>query len=165
MPSPRTQLKGRRGWNDEHRLVFEWGHDYWGTFGPADSAEAEEKMRQYWADFRGELMGRHVTAHPFSRPVWWWKWESKERRQCVNGQHPHDSAARIAWVAERENEKPGSAAYLNRITFGVPSVLGGPDFAANPRPEYETQRQYLERLDLLCPYERELLAKEATCQA
>lgn len=165
MPSPRQQLKGRRGWNDSHREAIEMQHDYFEAFGPRGSAEADELMRVYWFDFRDELMGKHIEAEPFSRPIWWWKFESTERRQCVNGQHPHDSAIRAAWVAEQEKEHPGSSKYLNRITCGVPSVLGGPDFAANPRPQYETERCYIERRGLLCRYERELIAKGEPCPA
>ena len=42
----------------------------------------------------------------------------------------------------------------------APCISFGPDFKLDPKPEYETERQYLERLDLLTDYERNLNATQ-----
>lgn len=162
MPSPRSQTRNRRGWTDEHidALI---GWDWFRVFLPHNGSEADElaAQREAWAELGDGLTFEFAKNHPFHRPHSWWTFSAPERRRCVNRIHPHDVPEHIAHVAKAERENPGFKAWHDRLSHGVPNLIGGPGFCLEPMPLYESEQAYLVRLDLLFPFERELLATES----
>lgn len=94
------------------------------------------------------------SGGPGTRPWFWW-YDGGHRRERIDGlPHPFDNPERQALVAEREQEYPHMKGVHTRLYFGLPNSLMVPDdFAA----VYETQAEYIERLNLWLPGEKELL--------
>lgn len=160
MPLPRRSAIGRRGWTDQHIEAL-IGHDWFNTFGPDDAKETLELRREAWEELGDGLLFDWVRDSPFTRPHSWWTFNAPERRRCVNGIHPHDVPEHIAHVERTDREYPGFKARHDCLHLGVPNLIGGPGFDREPRPEYEDERNYLIRLELLTDHERELLATES----
>lgn len=87
MPSPRQQLKGRRGWNSDHFAQLHHGYDFFGdawgrttgSYGNNDAAEIREDMAACWhrhgvtilAEFRADKV-----ANCGQFPWGWWRFQS-----------------------------------------------------------------------------------------
>src|SRR4051812_17167373 len=112
----------RMVYNDHHFEALTTGYDWWHSFrapGAAchhvrsdDSPENSEfaAKREAWAELADEIMPEWIEARPFTRPWAWWKFSAPERRQCINGDHPHDNPA---WPIQ----------YLRKsLTFGTPNA-------------------------------------------
>lgn len=167
----RRPKKRNTGYTPEHLNVLRSGHDYFGVFadgkrGPRNAENRDmEAVREAWEIFRDEILHDWIRDKPQypgyygpgpgTRPWAWWKFDAPELRRRIDGKpHPFENPDRIAAIAEREIKFPGFAQTANKTYFGTSSCLFmRDDFGA----EYETQQQYLERLDLLLPGERELL--------
>jgi hypothetical protein len=162
MPRLTKRRAGRRtAYNDHHIEALTSGCDWFRVFGENaltvptrmrddythGDQEADERRRQAWEDLRDDLMADWIESNPFTRPDGWWRYEAPERRQCLSGPHPHDDPA---WP----NNCPK---WLSRGKPRFCAVVPG-DYKA----QYETQREYLERLGLLTNHERALLANENT---
>lgn len=153
MPSPRTEVRSRRGWSDAHVAILRGGLDFERHFAPNGPwtvparirsfavPEAEDaRRRQCWADLRDEIM---ASTAPFHRAWAWWQYESTEPRRRLRRDHAHFECS--------------------GLFFGLPTSLFNP-LAGLSRPEpgvadYESEREYLIRLPhLLTDAERALLA-------
>lgn len=89
---------------------------------------------------------------PGSRCAGWWCYESKERRRRLNGDHPFDREERRKRAAELQAINSGVGNFRS-LLWGCPSDFIVPDdFTAI----YESQAEYLTRLGLWLPGEREL---------
>lgn len=116
----------------EHFQVLWTGHDYFQLFATPDDQFTA------WRYLREELLEKWIAQAPFTRPQLWWEYEAPARRECLQAPHPFDSPLR----QDRE------------LYYGLPRswVVGDP-----PYSDYETEQQYLTRLDLLSAAERSLL--------
>lgn len=148
-------IRGRtRGWRrdemgDEHRRVLLTGHDYGSVF-----QDASER-RGTWDELRDELLPTWIAANPGTRPWAWWAFDAPERRQRVNGLHPFDNPERFAQLKRlHADASVQTRSAQTALFFGKPRMLiTRDDFTA----KYETEPQYLRRLDLLTEAEAEAL--------
>jgi hypothetical protein len=136
--------------------------DYWS----ASEELTGEAEREAWMANRDELLGYWLQdaaewaraggksdwgypepGGPFTRPAAWWKYESREPRKRIGGEGiaAIDSDACPDWAA--------------KLSFGHPTVWDD-DYGDEVESWYETERDYLIRLKLLTPAEKQILAKE-----
>jgi hypothetical protein len=138
MPRVRRRPKERRYGRDNLRtlLLLSTGHDWY----PLVDGEEESDLAGIWEEMRDYVLDLHLhgsedcsdftfSPQPFSRPWAWWRFDAPEpRRQLRPGPEP---VGPIEW-------------------FGRPrGYLGMP-----PDDMFETEREYLTRLDLLTEEER-----------
>jgi hypothetical protein len=147
MPRVRKQSKRRRTtwghWHVEQLLTGMpffpeecFGSDC-GLDGDVDWAE----MQRAWESLRDTLLPQWIRERPGSRPYAWWCFDAPERRRRIDGKpHPFD--------------RPGRTD--KRLSFGRPRAI----FVEDAGAEYETERAYLERLDLLTAAEKKVLLDE-----
>lgn len=135
MPRKPRLKRHPRGWTDEHRLVLQHGSDYFEVFG-SDSQQAHTLKRKAWLELGKEILQDWIAEHPGSRPWGWWEFQTPQggRRECLSGTHPHD---------DPQNDLPRES------HFGTPRYLRPEDMEA----QFETQREFLERLQQLRPSE------------
>lgn len=132
----RTQFEYRP---ESHGLFLATGHDYFNAR-PFGDPPDEELMRETWEAHRDELL---AEAGSGKRPWAWWQFVASEPRRRIGGvgtpiTHPETG---------------------ERYSKGKPVAFGGDYDTANP-PRYETEGEYLARLGLLMPGERELLEEK-----
>lgn len=146
MRRTRLKTKQRSRYTDGHCAALLCGADYqfafspWGYMPTRDDPDGKpqesnwralaDEIRDAWMAMRDEILPAWIAEHPGCRPWAWWVFDAPERRRCISGQHPYDDPA---WRGEK------------RLTFGKPSWH---TFA-----QFESQVQYLHRLDLLTPAE------------
>jgi hypothetical protein len=111
-----------------------------------------DAMRRAWLELRHELLPAFIAEHPFQRPYAWWVFEAPERRRRTDGVvHPFDDRVRRQQVENTARTNPNFRETAYRLYYGRPSCLFMPDdFAA----KYESQLEYLQRLNLLTEVER-----------
>ena len=113
-----------------------------------------EAIKVAWGVLRDKIMADYTRENPGCRPWCWWFVESPEPRQRVDGIiHPFKDRLRKArfdalpdhWYVKR---------HANDLFFGLPRInLTDEERSA----KYETEPQYLLRLDLLTKAERDEL--------
>ena len=110
-----------------------------------------EAIAAAWEELREIVLRQWVAQHPMSRPWAWWHFDAPERRQRINGVHPHDNPERQRHCTQWEAEHPHVARqHAYKLWYGRPSCLCiRDDFDAR----YESQREYLTRLNLLTDHE------------
>lgn len=109
-----------------HRVKLETG--FWYPEILDGDAIDDEALRSLWEQYGSEILRDHITNHPGSRPWGWWRWDSPEQRKRVVPGAPYTH-------------------YHRPASFGVPK---------NCDPEeFESERAYLARLNLLTPQERD----------
>jgi hypothetical protein len=140
-----------------------------GTFWFNEPTEA--RMRELWTDHRVELetfwsqdpeqwkaagntptFGLPEPGGPFSRCWAWWKFEAPEPRRRIGGEGiaAIDSADCPTWA--------------KKLSFGRPTVWDD-DYGDETETWFETQKDYLIRLDLLTVLERRELSKSVVFTA
>lgn len=150
---------------DEKRLA-----EYYATgfafclFGQA-KADFERDAKALWPTVRDSFLQTWITEHPGERPWIWWELDAPERRRRIGTlkndkvirdrkPHPFENKERIAEIDEiaAEGAYPGFLEHVYNLSFGKPSVYFVADdwFAA-----FEDEFDYLDRLGLLLPGERE----------
>jgi hypothetical protein len=166
MATPRRPRRDRAGtYTDEHIDALLTGFDFFHVFKDLarvdsrnrDSAawsiseastRAHERKRLAWEELRDDLLPAFIEQHPFERPWAWWVWEAPERKRCLNATHPHDDSR---WPAHLDKH----------LFYGTPRYICFMPESGDLSFQYEDERDYLIRLDLLTAGERELLAAEA----
>lgn len=139
MPRVRRRPKSRReGIEDKHVQYLLTGFWYVRPFPFADD---EAEQREVWNELRDELLPDWIAESPGTRPWAWWQFDAPERRRRINGAHPFDN--------------PERSASQNRLWFGRPAVYVCRD---DSEARYETEREYLTRLNLLLPEEMDSTA-------
>lgn len=142
MPKVRRRPKARRelDWTPGEREQLLTGRDWGGGFGRDELGEFDEPpAREAWSELHDELLPLWIYEHPRSRPWAWWRFDTREPRQRIDGKpHPftnpdRDEASRALW-------------------FGAPCIFITLEELSHP-PEYETEAAYLARLNLLTPTE------------
>jgi len=133
------------GYNEFHRLQLRHRWDYLdGAWG--DDESAFPAMEKAWRQIGDSVLQEHIADRPGTRPWAWWRFSlpAGERRERTDGKpHPFDDPA---FDQPRE------------LHYGEPLYLREHDRGAR----FETQREYLERRNLLLPCEvKELQRKDA----
>jgi hypothetical protein len=162
-------------WTPGHIHELESGHSWYGGFAPGFNSKLKPGTGAWfeagaaWDILRDQILREWIDPDhrridctamrrgAGTRPWAWWHLDKRERRRRLNGVHPFDIPARIAEVARREALYPGQAIELTKLHFGTPGAMffQPDDFEAR----YESQPQYLQRLGLWLPGERELFIK------
>jgi hypothetical protein len=109
-------------------------HDYFGLFWNV------REERDAWLDLQAELLPQWIAAHPRTRPRCWWLYSAVEPRRRLDGIPAADDPRRA----------PGRPENF----MGLPRLR---TTAADIDQEYETQVDYLRRLDLLTASETQAL--------
>ncbi|HEY7116562.1 MAG TPA: hypothetical protein VH475_08250 [Tepidisphaeraceae bacterium] len=141
------------------------------SFGAEPSDEDMEVRRDYWEQHRDEVLAEWVAQHPGTRPWSWWHFAMSEPRRVIAG-HEAPQNGFAPWrfmpgksLEQIEAEWPAMFARLwdehlkgnsqREYWYGCPSPVQS--FAT-----YESEFDYLDRLNLLLPGEREAYeAKQA----
>lgn len=159
MPSPRAELKAKRGWTVEHLGVLRHGHDWLGAFtygmpsgvgmrdreGWEDAPAVAARVQACIADCGDEVLADWIAVRPLTRPWFFWRYIAPEPLACIAGTPRYD--------------RPEYADVPRRYRCGLPSIALAPDWGKSD--EYESERDYLIRLNLLTDHERELLTAPA----
>lgn len=149
MPRPRRRARGRRlnGYTLHHLMQLESGHVHFVGRGFATADDA----RAGWEDLRDDLLARWLAMYPGTRPSAWWTFDAMERRRRIDGKpHPFDNADRLKRPAFAVGTADPWA-----LHFGKPRIMATRDeFDA----VYESEHDYLVRLDLLTADEAALIA-------
>jgi hypothetical protein len=110
---------------------------------------AESRKPELWHDHREEIEREWFSLQGlFSRCWAWWKFEAPEPRRRIGGEG-------IA-----ATDTPDCPACAKKLSFGRPTVWDA-DYADETETWFETQRDYLIRLDLLTPEEKRILKTAA----
>jgi hypothetical protein len=153
MPTNRTFCRRRRRPEafDHHREMhlcrgysFLAGSGY-GASLTDDLSDDHPEMRGDWQEHDHDITQRHIVEFPGTRPWGWWRFDAPERRRRSDGKpHPFDDRGRVERA--RHAGRPDRV----RLCFGIPASMFTADcFEAR----YETQLEYLKRLNLLQPGE------------
>lgn len=122
-------------------------------YGDGDrTADMLERMKTDWVLYRDQILADWVTKHPGTRPWAWWQFDATARREPVDGsQHPFDRSERKRYAAKWQRLYPKRDLRLFELLYGMPAISLG------ERCTFETEAQYLTRLNLLLPGEAESL--------
>lgn len=160
MPSLRRRAKRKsEGYNEWHVLQLQEGFDLWGAAGPLgafgnDDEFDEPAARAAWEILREQIMADWIAQHPGQRPWAWWRFDAPERRRRIDGiQHPFDDRIRKKKFDEMEPHF-WARRHANDLCFGVPRLTSTRDEAT---AKYESEAEYLRRLNLLTPAEHKEL--------
>jgi hypothetical protein len=113
------------------------GHDFpfMDPINPDAPEMTEDELRAAWEDLRDELLPAFIAQHPGQRPWAWWAFEAPEPRRRI-GPGPEPVGEEEMWLG------------MPRLYRGLPPSLG----------MYESEADYLRRLDLLTAAEARALA-------
>jgi hypothetical protein len=175
MPRKNVLVKRRKqsGYTVHHLKFLEMGFDFgWGQgFSPeagrdrSGERQKSPEVREAWEIFREQILIDWVRREPrpgghggpFTRPWAWWYFDAPERRHRLNGVHPFDNPERQDHIREFDEKHPGSARDACSLYFGLPGMLViHDDFEA----VFESEQEYLIRLNLLVDFECRLLEAE-----
>jgi hypothetical protein len=137
---------------------FVTGHFFFTTLFH-DEGDEEAKRRIYEA-VKAEFVPTHAHHRPGLRPWAWWEWDAPEprrviQRDCLDPEHDDDCDGSHGDIDRLPAaEDPKLPAWAKELYFGRPASYDG--FL------YETQYDYLERLNLLYPEEIAIFAKYST---
>jgi len=136
----KRQLKKKRikELDDWDKQGFISGH-FFGK--PFDDGKDSELIRDTWFTFREFLFDEQVKERPGTRPWAWWEFEAKEPRKQIKGD-PEIRQSMDFGILDK-----------NKLWFGVPCIGVPPDY------QFETQFDYLKRLNLLLKGEESSLIK------
>ena len=168
MPRLRRRKHRRRTeYNEHHRSALLTGNAYFCFRTKGDLRNNDlVAMREAWEYLKDGLLPEFIEENPGERPWAWWEFDSPERRLRTDDKpHPFDNPGRIKYCQEI-SEKPGAGEqYLKRVynlTYGRPSNLVGYD---DSEAVYESDVEYLFRLNLLTVEERELFVEEVPSES
>jgi hypothetical protein len=98
-----------------------------------------------------------------TRPAAWWCFDARERRRRVDGKpHPFDNPERRAKIAGIVAQYPHRAPDLDYLYYGGLGAFVVPD---DHEAVFESEYEYLKRLNLLLPGEAELYAERLRREA
>lgn len=146
----RIDHRRRRTFSQLHVETLCTGHDYFGSFA------SDDERREAWDELGPAILDAWRELNPGTRPDAWWTHDAPERRRCINGVHPFDDPAHRERAAAIKAEFPAGLDLL-ALWQGKPRYCGKDQFDLR----YETQADYLDRLDLLTDGERAALAVES----
>ncbi len=92
MPSPRFEIRNRRGWPDAHLLQLACGHDYfreaWGDLStiPADAMPGVlADMAACWEMHGEEITSEHKAKHGLDSDPWFARYTPAAAAPAANG--------------------------------------------------------------------------------
>lgn len=145
-PRSRRISRQHRGWTEHHIYQLGHGFDYWGTafgdnidVGTNPRKELDlEAAREGWEELGEDVLANWIAEKPGTRPWGWWLFDAPQRLRVVSGvEHPQSGFA--SWQPDRPRH----------FWFGRPSPKH-----AKCTAKYETETEYLTRLNLLTQSER-----------
>jgi len=165
MPRKRRKERARRDLTDEerHENLLHCLHGC----GIKTRVLPEASLRELWIAVRREVLDEWIREYPGTRPWAWWRFDMPEgtRREVLDGgTHPFDCPRRRAHVRELVVDA-GAATDFERAAYalyrGKPKMV----FRFERLREYESEAEYLRRLDLLKNAEERELYERGTCRA
>ena len=148
MPRARRRANERREYDKVERRSFTDGITFTNRYAPLHRLRiTKEEWRAAWDDLRDELVPEWIEAHPFSRPLGYWEVDADQPRLPVSGEAAIEARE---WMEAHQHYRQYSFLWLNRR-------LGITDDSRDEKAPFESEKQYLIRLDLLTESERELL--------
>ncbi len=119
----------------------------------------DEQTGTLWTRYGAYLIEEHAELNAFTRPWAFWCFDAPEPRRRINGVHPFENPERKEAITAALEKWPGHVLYTsaNELTHGKPAHLIVDDDVS---AKYETEREYLTRLNLLTDHERSLDASE-----
>ena len=125
----------------------------WSLSSKQGSFKSEEHRRELWEQNRENLLNKKavgfgesvIEREPFTRPAAWWDYEAPEPRRVIKNSEywRHIEGYHFGKMRLIELEKPFEQMYFS--------------YSEAPELEYESEKDYLTRLNLLNPKEKELL--------
>ena len=151
MPRVRRKIKVRilHEYTDRHIYELKTGCCYRFVDGFFDHKKNDtdfEAMKKCWAEIGKKVLADFIEENPGKRPFAWWKFSAREPRKLISGiEHPESG------FGQGTNER--------EYYYGVPNPISFfcDDRDKTQRPVYETQFEYLKRLNLLTDYEKSLV--------
>ncbi|MCA9113960.1 MAG: hypothetical protein KDA79_02665 [Planctomycetaceae bacterium] len=147
MPRLKRKQLARRHYTSEHIAALRT-LDFLNVFGGSDALR-----RQAWEHLRETVLSEHIAEKPGTRPEAWWRYSipaGTRRERIDGGVHPYD---------EPNNPKRHCGFH-----YGLPYERHSEGFVGTgwkPHPDalaiYETQTDYLRRLNLLTAAEIQAL--------
>ena len=99
--------------------------------GTGEPFDTDDARRQAWQQHRAELICEAVAAGVM--PAAWWEYDATEPRRIIrHGEY---------WLASKDTVRGVPVRHWIRPQFA--------DDYGTPSPEYETERQYIERMGIL----------------
>jgi hypothetical protein len=108
--------------------------------------EDDETKKLLWEKLRDDIVREHIKYIPTTRPWAWWRFDSTEPRRVLGLDHDPDESN-----GHDSDDLPAVVEDPKELYFGLPSHYDG--------YVYETERDYLKRLDLLTDSEKQIFAK------
>lgn len=124
-----------------------------GGYGRNPQGDLLDQMRQDWEANRDELLAEWVATNPGTRPLAWWEFDAPAgtRRETIDGSpHPFDRPERESLRQKWHSEHP----HMNYDTGFLRLYRGTPAITVE-HVRYESEIDYLQRLELLLPGELE----------
>lgn len=120
--------------------------------------KALQRLRDEWEEHQATVLADWVREHPGTRPYAWWRWSAPTYRARSNGLHRFEDPARLAEAEANFQQYPGYRDRWFETHYGLPNMYSRPD---DWDARYESEHEYLARLQLLLPAEIEALTKES----
>ena len=148
MPKLKRRQKRRREYDEVERESFLSGVTFTNRYSPLHRLRiTKEEWRAAWHELRDELMPEWIEAHPFTRPLGYWEADADQPRLPVDGEAAIEARD---WMEAHHHYRQYSFLWLNWR-------LGVTDDSRDEKAPFESEPQYLIRLDLLTDEERKLL--------
>lgn len=104
-------------------------------------------LKAAWRDLESDLLPEWIAENPFTRPVAYWLFDAKQPRLPVVGEQKLEA---LEWSRSQCH-------FRQYFFFNVNRRLGIDDGSRDSEAAFESEKQYLQRLDLLTDGERDLL--------
>ena len=149
MPRVKRIAKRRREYPPNEIQLLLTGVALTTRFGALHKGQGDKAgLRQLWEELRDELLDQWISEHPFTRPFAWLLFDAKEPRLRTVGEQRIESLEAA--------QKRGLGEYRLCHFENLNRRLGAEETRGS-EGEWETEKQYLCRLNLLADSERALL--------
>ena len=120
--------------------------------------DTEQHPKALWEEFKAECLPMYIKKNPGQRPVPWWLYEAPEQRKRLGGTGTPDFEVLNVYPTYEKGVPcmyitKSMQLYYTQCNSAFPGVAIDPE---NP-PVYETELEYLQRLNLLTPGEKKAL--------
>ena len=122
------------------------------SFVSREAFDDDETAHAAWVEIRSLLLAKFINEMPGTRPWAFWEYDAPERRRC-HGKHPFDDPARKRDMEKWRQEYPDVHRPEMDLYFGIPQMISS---RAESELEFETEGEFLIRLNLLTDFEREV---------
>jgi hypothetical protein len=151
MPRVRRKAKRRNDYTSQEIKLLTTGVSLTTRFGAVHKGTGDMvALREAWGDLRDELMDQWIAEYPFSRPFAWLLFDATEPRQRTTGEQLMESM-------ELVKSRGLYGGDYRLCYFENLNVRLGAEETRYGEGNWETEKQYLCRLNLLTESERALL--------